>query len=154
MARSRTGSGFHFPSESMRGWAEALRSELEQWPKVVCKQAFGMTMVYRGAIIFAALPETRALVDGDSILLKFHGISPAIARRMASDAHFAGGTMEGASETRKSGMQKSGIRKSGARESKGEGHKWHIYRMSEDADVHRAIEWLSEAYGVAGKRSG
>jgi len=35
----------------------------------------------------------------------------------------------------------------------GEGRRWRIFLMREDADVHAAIEWLAEAYRVAGKVS-
>jgi len=57
--------------EAMRGWAEALAREVEQWQGVTLKHAFGMRLVYRNGVVFAALPKTRALYEEDAILLKF-----------------------------------------------------------------------------------
>ncbi len=118
------------PSEAMRAWSQALRDEVENWPQVVLKKSFGMTFVYRAATIFAALPATRALYFEDAILLKFQTEPQALAKRFASDPHFARGTMQ------------SGNRK-------GESRKWRIFLMSGDAHVHLALEWLAEAYKLA-----
>jgi len=123
-------------SEAMRAWAEALRTELEQWPDVSLKRAFGMVLAYRGKVVFAALPGTRVLYAEDAILLKFAEEKPALVKRMASEARFAPGTMGAGGK------------------SKGEGRKWRIFLVREDADVHAAIEWLAEAYRLARTRRG
>jgi hypothetical protein len=120
-------------TESARQWAEALRAELEQWPAVRVQRSFGMTFVYRGDVVFAALPNTRALYAEDAIMLKFQKETPALAERMAADAHFAPGSL------------------ASARKAQGEGRKWRFFVLRGDADVHAAIEWLAEAYRVARK---
>jgi hypothetical protein len=124
-------------SEAMRGWAEALAGEVEQWPGVTLKSAFGMMLVCRSGIVFAALPRTRALYEEDAILIKFNAESPALAARIAADKRFTG-TMQ--------------QRRTTKAESVGEGQRWRIFPMREDADVHAAMEWLVEAYEAARKR--
>ena len=123
-------------SEAMRGWAEALAREVEQWPGVTLKSAFGMMLVYRCGIVFAALPRTRGLYEEDAILIKFNAESPALAARIVADRRFAG-TMQ---QRRTTNVK-----------SRGEGQRWRIFPMREDADVHAAVEWLAEAYRVARK---
>ena len=124
-------------SESMRAWALAVSREIEAWPDVALKNAFGMMLVYRKGIVFAALPRTRALYQQDAILIKFLLEPPALSARIAADQRFAG-TMEqrGASS---------------GREPKSQGRKWRIFVMRDDADVHAAIEWLGDAYQLAGR---
>lgn len=118
-------------SEAMRAWTEALRREVESWPGVTVKSAFGMGMVYRKGVVFAALPRTRALFEDDAILLKFNRETPALLQRIAAEPRFTPGTMEQRHQNKKKG---------------GEGRRWRIFLMRSDADVHVAIEWLAEAY--------
>lgn len=121
-------------SEAARGWAEALARELEGWPEVTLKSAFGMTMVYRKGVVFAALPRTRALFEEDAILLKFNREPRGLAARIAAEARFAAGTMEQRHVNKKPG---------------GEGRRWRILLMREDADLQAAIAWLAEAHRLA-----
>jgi hypothetical protein len=123
----------------MREWAEALAAEVAQWPGVTVKNAFGMAMVYRNGVVFAALPKTRALYEEDAILIKFNAEPSALAKRITAEPRFAG-TME----------QRITNEHKTTRESK----RWRILRIHEDADVHMAIEWLAEAYSVARKKPG
>ncbi len=120
------------PSEALRGWSAALRGELEQWPQVELKNSFGMIMVYRGEVIFAALPGTRAFYAEDAIMLKFNSEPRGLAGRIAAEPRFVPGAMH----------------THGGRE----GHKWRLLALKTDADVHGAIKWLAEAYRAAGKR--
>jgi hypothetical protein len=120
-------------SEAAQRWAEALRTELEQWPAVVVKRAFGMVMVYRGDVVFAALPATRALFEEDALLIKFARETPALIKRIAAEKRFAAGT-----------MQERGKKK------QGEGRKWRIYLLREERDARDAVEWLARAYELAG----
>jgi len=120
-------------SESARQWGEALRAELEQWPAVRVQRSFGMTLVYRGDTVFAALPATRALYAEDAIMLKFQEETPALARRMEAGGHFVAATI------------------ASSRKAKSEGRKWRFFVLRGDADVHAAIEWLGEAYRLARK---
>jgi hypothetical protein len=120
-------------TESARQWAEALRGELEQWPAVRVRSSFGMTLVYRGDVVFAALPSTRSLYKEDAIMLKFGRETPALAKRMAADAHFAPGSL------------------ASTHKAQGEGRKWRFFVLRGDPDVHAALEWLAEAYRLARK---
>jgi hypothetical protein len=124
-------------SEAMRNWAQALSLEVETWPGASLKSAFGMTLVYRKGVVFAALPKTRALYEEDAILLKFMSEAAGLGARIEAEKRFAAGTME----QRRTGKGKRG----------GEGRRWRIFLFRKDADVHAAIEWLAEAYRVAGK---
>jgi hypothetical protein len=120
-------------SETMRGWSEGLRTELEQWPGVRVASSFGMFMVYRGDVTFAALPATRTIYIEGAIMLKFEQRTPALAKRMSADPHFVTATI------------------AYARNPKSQGHKWRFFLLRGDADVHAAIEWLAEAYQLARK---
>lgn len=134
MAEKQKRSPMKPVTETARQWAEALRGELEQWPGVSVRRSFGMKLVYRGEIIFAALPDTRALYAEDAIMLKFHSETPALAKRMAAEAHFASATL------------------ASTRNASGEGRKWRFFMLRGDKDVHTAIEWLAEAYRAASHR--
>jgi hypothetical protein len=123
--------------EAIRNWAQALSREVETWPGTTLKSAFGMTLVYRKGVVFAALPKTRALYEENAILLKFMAEPADLAARIEAEKRFAAGTME----QKRTGKGKRG----------GEGRKWRIFVMQEDGDVHAAIEWLAEAYRVAGQ---
>ena len=125
-------------SDTMRGGAAALALEVEAWPGVTLKSAFGMTLAYRTGIVFAALPRTRALYQEDAILLKFMHEKPGLAARMAAEKRFAGSMEERHNSTKRAA---------------GEGRRWRIFLIREDADVHAAIEWLAEAFKAARAKS-
>jgi hypothetical protein len=123
-------------TERMRVLAERLRVELEQWPGVTMKRAFGMMLAYRGKVIFGALPDTKAIYHEDAIMLKFAEEKPALVKRMESEPHFISAAM------------------ATGRSSKSEGRKWRFFLIRDDTDVHAAIEWLAEAYELArGRKS-
>jgi hypothetical protein len=124
-------------SEAIRNWAQVLSREVETWPGTALKSAFGMTLVYRKGVVFAALPKTRALHEEDAILLKFMRESAHLAARIEAEKRFAAGTMK----QKRTQKGKRG----------GEGRRWRIFLMRENADVHAAIEWLAEAYRMARK---
>ena len=121
-------------SEAARGWAQALAQEVESWPGVKLKNAFGMTMLYRKGIVFGALPRTRALFEDDAILLKFNRETAALLSRLAAEPRFAAGTMEQRHANKKKG---------------GEGRRWRIFLLRSEGDLHSAIEWLAEAHHLA-----
>lgn len=130
-------------SETMRGWAEGLRAEIEGWPGVTLKHAFGMTLVYRAGVVFAALPSTRALYEQDAILLKFMKEPAAVARRIAAETRFAG-TME----SRRTSQRKAAA---GPRKPASQGRKWRIFRMRRTrmytppwSGLERLTNWLVE----------
>ncbi len=122
-------------SEAAQSWAQALARELEAWPGVTLKNAFGMTMVYRKGVVFAALPRTRALFEDDAIMLKFNREPRFLAARIAAEPRFAPGTMEQHHANKSKG---------------GESRRWRIFRLRDSSDLHAAIEWLAEAHRLAG----
>src|SRR3974390_1687484 len=136
MAEKRERMAMKATTEAMRGWGEALAAEVEEWPEVTVKNAFGMRLVYRKGVVLAALPGTRALHEEDAILIKFNAESSSLAKRIADDPRLVG-TMEQHITNK--------------HKATGESKRWRILRLREDADVHAAIEWLAEAYQVARK---
>jgi len=135
MAEKRRRSPMKPTSEAAQRWAETLRAEVEQWPQVVVKRAFGMVMLYRAGVVFASLPGSRALFEQDAILIKFARESPTLLKRIAAENSFAAGT-----------MQDRGKKK------QGEGRKWRIYLLREERDAREAVEWLARAYELAKPR--
>jgi hypothetical protein len=58
----------------MQRWCALLEQELFAWPEVTAKPMFGMTGVYRGKNIFAAIPRTKAAESARSVLIKLSGV--------------------------------------------------------------------------------
>jgi hypothetical protein len=56
--------------EEMRQWSELLMAEALRWLQTSARPMFGMTALYRGKKIFAALPRTRAIGTPHSIAFK------------------------------------------------------------------------------------
>ena len=130
-AKGQKRSPMKLATERIRVYSDRLRAELEQWPAVTMKRAFGMKLAYRGKVVFGALPDTRALYHDDAIMLKFAEEKPALVKRMEGEPHFIPGTM------------------ATGRSLKSESRKWRFFLIREDSDVHAAIEWLAEAYQLA-----
>lgn len=59
----------------MQRWCAMLSDEVLEWPNVTAKPMFGMTGLYNGPRIFAAIPRTRAAGSARSVLIKLPGIS-------------------------------------------------------------------------------
>jgi hypothetical protein len=69
--RSRTGKA---PlSDEMRHVCHLIGGEISQWPDVTARSMFGFRAYYRKGVIFALLPETRALETPTSIAYKLAG---------------------------------------------------------------------------------
>jgi hypothetical protein len=112
-------------SEQMRQWSAMLEHEVLTWPRISVKKMFGMNSLYRGKMIFAALPSTRTLISEDCIIFKLeHPSSSLLAKLQADDRVIA----------------EFGI-----------GTRWYGFRISASEDLHGAIEWLSYAYEAATK---
>ncbi len=131
MAQPKRRVSMKVASESMRAWAEGLGSEVQQWPGVTLKRAFGMVLIYRGKVVFAGLPATRSLYAEDAIMLKFSEEKPALLKRMAAETRIVSGAL------------------AAGHGGKGESRKWRFFVIRNDADIHAAIEWLAEAYRLA-----
>ncbi|HZU29294.1 MAG TPA: hypothetical protein VFA04_27475 [Bryobacteraceae bacterium] len=106
-------------SEEMRRVAAMLEDELRGWPGVSLRPMFGMTGLYRGEKIFAALPRTRSIGGPNSLILRFDPLPPALAQRMAADPRI-------------------GANRPGAR--------WCSFEVASPEDLNDALAWLGDAY--------
>jgi len=57
-------------SDEMRHLCALIEGEVQQWPEVTTRPMFGFRACYRKGVIFALLPETRALETPESIAYK------------------------------------------------------------------------------------
>jgi hypothetical protein len=57
-------------SDEMRHLSALLEQELLGWPDVSARPMFGMRGFYRGAVVFAMLPDKRALEKPNAIAYK------------------------------------------------------------------------------------
>lgn len=107
-------------SDEMRRWCVLLADECLRWPGVTSRKMFGMNALYRGGVIFAALPDKRALLSADSIIFKLQQPTEKGASILKANPqiqfHF-------------------GVKQ-----------KWFGCVIHEDADLRGAIEWLAKAY--------
>src|ERR1700693_2418028 len=61
-------------SEEMKHRSALLAQELLRWPGVTMRAMFGLHAFYRGAVVFAMLPDKRALESATEIAYKLpHG---------------------------------------------------------------------------------
>src|SRR5207248_2448438 len=73
-------------SDEMKRLSAMLEQELSTWPDVTVRPMFGMLGLYRHGVIFAALPRTRALHSGNSIIFKFDPMPRELLDRAKKDA--------------------------------------------------------------------
>ena len=64
-------------NDEMQRWCALLEQEVSGWPSVSAKPMFGMTGLYHGETIFAAIPRTRAPGSARSLLIKLPGVNDA-----------------------------------------------------------------------------
>jgi hypothetical protein len=65
----------------MQRWCALLEAELSTWPGVTTRPMFGLVGYYRGGVIFAAIPRTRAVDTPFSLLIKLrHQTSDRLVR--------------------------------------------------------------------------
>jgi hypothetical protein len=110
-------------ADEMKQWSALIAGELGTWPDVSTKKMFGMNSLYRGKVIFGALPGTRALFSASSIAFKLHDVSTKVQARVETDP---------------------GVHASG-----GIGQKWFAFELTSAEDIRGALEWLSLAYEQA-----
>jgi hypothetical protein len=60
--------------EEMRRWSALLAAEVLRWPGTRVGKMFGLTSVYRGDVIFALLPGSRALWKSNAIAFKMNDV--------------------------------------------------------------------------------
>jgi hypothetical protein len=64
-------------SEEMRRRSALLAAEVLRWPGTRAGKMFGMQSLYRGKVIFGALPGTRGLWEADAIMVKIYPVGAA-----------------------------------------------------------------------------
>ena len=106
----------------MQRWSAMLTEELEQWPEVTTKPMFGLASFYRGKIIFAAVPKTRALGSANSVIFKL--LKDSKWREAAlKDSRIQPGNMET--------------------------HKWFPFEIGDEQDLRDALLWFERAFQSA-----
>jgi hypothetical protein len=107
-------------SEQMKEWSSVLGEEMKRWPEVTSRNMFGMAVFYRKGVIFAALPRTRSFETPNSVAFKLHRASAKTIQRLRTSASIS---LHSSGET-----------------------GWISFGIQDSGDVHRALEWLLEAY--------
>ncbi len=107
-------------------WSGLLAAEVLGWPGVLAKPMFGLTALYRGAAIFAALPKTRAMGSANAVAFKLEGASAKTMGQLRRETKIGETQMAAA--------------------------KWYVFEMENEEDLRGVLEWLGVAYAAAGKR--
>ena len=115
-----TAPQFFKVTDETRRWAALIASDVMTWPRVTTRKMFGLKSFYRGAAIFGAVPESRALFSANAIIFKLVRVTPSLHARVKADP-------------------KVSI-------SGGPGQKWFAFQLAGPEDIHAALAWLGEAY--------
>jgi hypothetical protein len=110
-------------SEEMKAWSAALATELATWPEISTRSMFGLTAVYRGGQIFAALPRTRGMNTANSFGFKLDAPVSLVLTRIQRDARISSSQMAKA--------------------------RWFTFEINSDTDLRAALDWLNQAYEAA-----
>ena len=111
-------------SEEMKEWANLLSQELEKWPKVRAKPMFGMRCYYRGSKVFGALPVTRSIGTGNSLMFKINPMPMNLLTRAENDSRVS------STDNVKT-------------------RKWRLFEIGSEGDLRDALWWLNQAYEKA-----
>lgn len=109
-------------SEEIKRFAGLLENEIVAWPGVRSRPMFGLTGLYRGRKIFAALPRTRTMDAPNSIAFRLPKRSRHITEKMKNDERVIVPTPEA---------------------------KWISFIIESETDIHDALQWLAHAYDEA-----
>ena len=112
-------------SDEIKRLAALLEAEVLAWPSVTSRPMFGLNGLYRGRMIFAVLPRTRALDIPDSIAFRLPRQSQRITAEFRKDERIVVSRPEA---------------------------KWISFVIHSDSDIHDALNWLVLAYREAGKK--
>jgi len=116
-----------FPiTPEMQHWSAMLEEEVQRWPGVVAKRLFSFRSLYRGKVIFAALPRARSFHSPTSFILKFDPMPPKLLERASSDSRLGTNTRM-------------------------PGKGWFSFELSSESDLRDALLWLQHAYDCAGR---
>jgi hypothetical protein len=116
-----------FPVDGeMRELSAMLEKEVSDWPGVSKRPMFGYQGLYRGGVIFAALPRTRAMKSPRSIMFKVASATPAILESANKDSRVD--TV-----------------------SRMPGAGWFFFELDAPSATQSALGWLGRAYEAAKK---
>jgi hypothetical protein len=121
--RASKSAGLFPATEDIRRLSVLIAGEVGTWPNVTAKKMFGMNSLYRGAQIFAALPDTRAFFSGQCLIFKLQRVDERLDLKLGNDSRVNRSARIGA--------------------------KWFGYELDTTKDINGAIDWLSEAYEQA-----
>lgn len=110
----------------MQHWSAMLEDEVQRWPDVVAKRLFSFRSLYRGKMIFAALPRARSFHSPTSFILKFDPMPPKLLKHASSDSRLDTNTRL-------------------------PGRGWFSFELRCDGDLRDALFWLQRAYDCAGR---
>ena len=106
-------------SNEMKRLAGLIEKEIAGWPGLTTRPMFGVTCLYRGKRIFAALPRTRTLGGPNSISFRFDPLPAALERRAKADERIR-------------------FRHPGAR--------WYSFELISAEELNDALWWLGQAF--------
>ena len=120
------------PGPQMQQFAALLATEILTWPKTSTKAMFGMTALYRGTIMFGAVPKTKTLWTKNSVMFKLQKPPRDSAYNLENDCRII---------------------------KSGKTHHWYGFEMTEPEDLRDALNWFAIAYhharpGKAGPKRG
>jgi hypothetical protein len=113
-------TSFFRVTDETRQWAALIAGEVTRWPRVSTRKMFGLNSFYRGAAIFGAVPDRRALFSANSVIFKFGEVTPRLQKRLQADPK--------------------------VKTSRAVDQNWFSFELAAPEDIHGAIAWLSEAY--------
>ena len=115
------------PAPQMEQFAALLATEILTWPNTSTKAMFGMTALYRGTVMFGAVPKTKTLWTKNSVMFKLIK-PPETCVHNLEDARIISG---------------------------GKTDKWYGFEMTEPEDLRDALNWFGIAYdhAIKGKAS-
>jgi hypothetical protein len=117
-------SKLHPISEEMLQWSTLLEAELLTWPNTIAKPMFGFRAIYRGKLMFAAIPSSREFDPRSSFLLKFDPMPASLLPRAESDPRLTSWSREF-------------------------GRGWLAFTLTSGDDLHDALTWLQESWSCA-----
>ena len=117
----------------MKAWSAALAAEIGNWPRVTVRSFFGFNALYRRDKMFAALPRTRSMQTANSLVFKLESPAPRLRAQLQQDSRI--------------GSMQPAVRG----ETSTKGGRWFTFELSEDGDLHDALDWLGRSYDAAGK---
>lgn len=128
-ARRQQRSKLHPISEEMLQWSTLLEAELLTWPGAIAKPMFGFRAIYRGNLMFAAIPGSREFDPRGAFLLKFDPMPSSLLTRAECDPRLTSWSREF-------------------------GRGWLAFTLKSADDLHDALNWLQHAHQFAkGKNS-